>query len=140
MFTTLCLAFAALTASAEPVAPSEAALKAAADYSKSQNGQTCVVLFDGKVVFEQYDNGGAAGKVQMLASGSKSFVGLAAVAAVQDKLLNLDNPVSESIVDWKGDPEKANITYRQLLTLTSGLTAGEAKGAGSFPGTGGGGT
>jgi len=119
------IALAAFATSADPAAPPDAALKAAADYSKAQKGQTCVVMFDGKVVFEQYDAGGAADKVQMLASGSKSFVGLAAVAAVQDKLLNLDDPVSESITEWKDDPKKAKITYRQLLTLTSGLTPGE---------------
>lgn len=111
--------------SAEPVAPSQKALAAAADYSMAQRGQTCVVMFDGKVVFERYDNGGAADKSQMLASGSKSFVGLAAVAAVHDKVLQLDNPASEAIAEWKSDPQKAKITYRQLLTLTSGLTAGE---------------
>lgn len=121
----LCLALASLTTSADPSAPPDAAMKAAADYSKAQKGQTCVVMFDGKVVFERYDDGGAADKVQMLASGSKSFVGLAAIAAVQDKVLNLDDLVSESITEWKDDPKKAKITYRHLLTLTSGLTAGE---------------
>lgn len=105
--------------------PSAAALKAATEYSMDQKGQTFVVLFDGKVIHEKYENGGAADKVQMLASGSKSFVGLAAVAAVQDKLLKLDDPVCESLTDLKDDPNKAKITYRQLLTLTSGLTAGE---------------
>jgi CubicO group peptidase (beta-lactamase class C family) len=91
------------------------------------------MMFDGKVVFERYDNGGAADRVQMLASGSKSFVGLAAIAAVQDKLLKLDDPVAESITEWKDDPKKAKITYRQLLTLTSGLTAGERGHAAKAP-------
>ncbi len=116
---------AAPTPPADVSAPPAAAMKAAADYSKAQNGQTCVVMFDGKVVFERYDNGGAADKAQMLASGSKSFVGLAAVAAVQDKVLNLDDPASDGITEWKNDPDKAKITYRQLLTMTSGLTPGE---------------
>lgn len=110
---------------APPSAPAESAMTAAADYSKAERGQTCVVMFDGKVVFERYDSGGAADKVQMLASGSKSFVGLAAVAAVQDGVLKLDDPASGAITEWKDDPKKAKITYRQLLTLTSGLTAGE---------------
>jgi CubicO group peptidase (beta-lactamase class C family) len=125
MYLAFCLALASFIPSAAPSAPPEMAMKAAADYSKTQNGQTVVVMFDGKVVFERYDNGGAADKVQMLASGSKSFVGLAAVAAVQDKVLNLDDPASESITEWKDDPIKAKITYRQLLTLTSGLMPGE---------------
>ncbi len=114
-----------LLAAPAPSPPSAAAMASAADYSKSQRGQTCVVMFDGKIVFERYDNGGAADKLQMLASGSKSFVGLAAIAAVKDKLIRLDDPASTSLAEWKGDPKKATITYRQLLTLTSGLTSGE---------------
>ena len=106
-------------------APAEDWMRSAADYSKSQRGQTMVVLFDGKIVFERYDIGGAVDKVQMLASGSKSFVGLAAVAAVQDKVINLDDPACESISEWKNDAQKAKITCRQLLTLTSGLTPSE---------------
>ena len=125
MTAAFCLVLVSFAVSAGPSAPPETAMKAAADYSKSQKGQTCVVMFDGKVVFERYDDGGAADKVQMLASGSKSFVGLAAVAAVEDKVLNLDDLVCESITEWKDDSKKAKITYRQLLTLTSGLTAGE---------------
>jgi len=123
----LCLFFAlaALTPSAAPSAPPQAAMKAAADYSKAHNGQTCLVMFDGKIVFERYDNGGAADKVQMLASGSKSFVGVAAVAAVQDQIIRLDDPVCEALTEWKDDPKKAKITYRQLLTMTSGLMPGE---------------
>src|SRR3954454_4243396 len=78
-------------------APPEAAMKAAADYSESHRGLSMLVLFDGKVVFERYGRGGAADKVQMLASGSKSFVGVAAVAAVQDGLIKLDDPASASI-------------------------------------------
>ena len=107
------------------IAPPEDWMKSAADYSKTQRGQTMVVVFDGQIVFERYDNGGARDKVQMLASGSKSFVGVAAAAAMQDKVIRLDDPVCESITEWKADPKKANITYRQLLTLTSGLTPGE---------------
>ena len=75
-----------------PRAPAVEAMKAAAEYSKSQTGQTMVVMFDGKVIFEQYDNGGAMEKPHSLASGAKCFVGPAAVAAVQDGLIKLDNP------------------------------------------------
>ena len=115
----------ALTCGGDPIPPSEAAMKAAADYSKAHQGQTCLVMFDGKVVLERYDNGGAADRVQMLASGSKSFVGVAAIAAVQDKIIRLDDPACEAITEWKEDSTKSKITYRQLLTLTSGLTPGE---------------
>jgi CubicO group peptidase (beta-lactamase class C family) len=124
LLTTLLLApLAALHAAALPEqtgwegAPAEEWMTTAADYSTSQRGQTMVVMVDGQIVFERCDNGGAVDKVQMLASGSKSFVGVAAAAAVQDQLIKLDDPVGESITEWKADPQKAGITYRQLLTL-----------------------
>ncbi len=121
----LFLACVTLTPWAALSAPSAAALKAAADYSQAHGGQAFLVMFDGRIVFERYDNGGAVDKRQMLASGSKSFVGVAAVAAVQDRIIRLDDPVCEAITEWKNDPKKAKITYRQLLTMTSGLTPGE---------------
>lgn len=105
--------------------PADSAMAAAADCSRAKRGRSVVVMFEGKVIFEQYDNGGTADQPQILASGSKSFVGLAAVAAVQDKLLSLDDSACEAVTEWKGDPKKATITYRQLLTLTSGLAASE---------------
>ena len=108
-----------------PPAPTPASLERAADYSAGHRGQAVVVLYDGGRVFERYDNGGGMNRLQMLASGSKSFLGVAAAAAVRDGLLTLDDPVSGVLTAWKRDPEKARITYRQLLTLTSGLKASE---------------
>ena len=105
-------------------APERAAMEAAWDYSKSCRGQTMVVLYDGKPVFERYASGGSPGTLQMLASGSKSFVGIAAIAAVEDGLLRLDDLACESLTEWKSDPQKSKITYRHLLTLTSGLEPG----------------
>jgi CubicO group peptidase (beta-lactamase class C family) len=93
-----------------------------------------VVLLDGKIVFESYANGGAKDRAQMLASGTKSFVGVAAVAAVEDGIIKLDDPACESLTEWKTDPVKSQITYRQLLTLTSGLTPGERGSAIRSPG------
>ncbi len=105
------------------VAPTKASLDIAAAYSESHRGQSLIVMFDGAIIFEQYANGGSAQRLQMLASGSKSFVGIAAAAVVEDGILKLDDPVFKSIPEWKDDPAKRLITYRQLLTLTSGLKA-----------------
>jgi CubicO group peptidase (beta-lactamase class C family) len=116
-----------------PAAPTEANSAAAADYSKQYRGQATVVLFDGKTVFERYDNGGSATRFQMLASGSKSFLGVIAMVAVQEGLIGLDDPVAKHLRDWQDSPTKAQITYRQLLTLTSGLTPGERGSATTAP-------
>lgn len=105
--------------------PNETTLEMASEYNKQVGGQSMVVMHQGKVIFEEYDNGGSANEKHLLASGSKSFVGLTAIAAVEDEFIRLDDPVSNSITEWKTDPEKSKITYRQLLSFTSGLTSSE---------------
>ncbi|GMV36444.1 MAG: hypothetical protein AMXMBFR61_09520 [Fimbriimonadales bacterium] len=105
-------------------APERAAMEAAWEYSRSRGGQTMVVLHNGNRVFERYAAGGSEKRLQMLASGSKSFVGIAAIAAVEDGLIRLDDYARESLTEWKKDRQKSKITYRQLLTMTSGLDPG----------------
>ncbi len=114
-------------------APDAANMEAAQRYSEANGGQAMVVMCDGKIIFQGYANGGAADRIQMLASGSKSFIGVAAVAAVEDRILRLDDAACEALTEWKDDPKKSRITYRQLLTLTSGLTPGERGAAVTAP-------
>jgi polyhydroxybutyrate depolymerase len=95
-------------------------------YSEAHGGQAMLVMREGKVIFEGYGNGGGAERRQTLASGAKSFTGVLAAAAVEDGFIKLDAAACESLTEWKSDPVKSRITYRQLLTLTSGLTPGEA--------------
>ena len=96
----------------------------AADYSAQYRGLSLLVMKDGKVVFEQYHNNHTADTPHMLASGTKSFSGIMVVAAMEDGLLKLDERVSDTITEWKADPQKSKITIRQLLSLTSGLDVG----------------
>lgn len=96
----------------------------AADYSKDNRGLSVLVIKGETVVFEQYDNGHSAELPHMLASGTKSFVGVMAVAAIEDKLLKLDERVSDTITEWKQDARKSKITINQLLHLISGIGGG----------------
>lgn len=98
----------------------------AADYSKNFRGLSVLVVKGERVVFEEYQNGFAANEAHQLASGTKSFAGVAAAAAVEDKLLKFDEKVGDTITEWKADARKLKITVRQLLTLTSGLDTGES--------------
>jgi CubicO group peptidase (beta-lactamase class C family) len=99
--------------------------KLAAAYSAAHKGISCLVMVDGKTVFEDYPNGGKAGRAHELASGTKSFAGVLAVAAATDGLLNLDERAAATLPEWKGDPRKSRVTLRQILSLTSGLPGGE---------------
>lgn len=107
-------------------APTNAQFRAAAAYAARTDGQAVLVMHRGAVVHEQYMNGGNASARVMLASGSKSFVGVATIAAVADGLFRLDDPVSRYLSEWKDDPRKSRVTIRQLLSLESGVSAGVA--------------
>src|SRR5262245_3908707 len=93
----------------------------AAKYSESRRGSAILVIQNGRTIFEHYANGGAANRRWPIFSGTKSIWGIAALAAVQQGLFKLDDPVSDTITEWKNDPRKSQITIRQLLSQTDGI-------------------
>jgi CubicO group peptidase (beta-lactamase class C family) len=80
-----------------------------------------LVIQNGRMIFEHYANGGSASGRWPIFSGTKSFWGIAALAAVRDGLFKLDDFVSDTITEWKSDPRKSRITIRQLLNQTDGI-------------------
>src|SRR5437763_120614 len=102
------------TVVASPVNPN--AIRAAAAYSRSAGGTSFLVLQDGQPLLEQ-----SAGEPRKIYSGTKAFWGLAALAAADDGLLNLDERVAETIPAWKADSRKARVTIRELLDFSCGL-------------------
>ena len=80
-----------------------------------------LVMQNGRTIFEHYANDGSANRRWPIFSGTKSFWGIAALAAVQEGLFRLDDPVSDTITEWKSDPRKSQITIRQLLSQTDGI-------------------
>jgi CubicO group peptidase (beta-lactamase class C family) len=101
--------------------------EAASAYSLAEDGDFMLVLRDGEVLFEAGRAGMTSTTPHLLASGTKSFCGIAAAIAVDDGLLSLDERVSDTIHEWKADPRKAAVTVRQLLSLASGLESLSAK-------------
>lgn len=102
-------------------APTAEAIAKAIAYSESKSGRAVLVMKDGVVIAEQYAKGWSADRPHALASGTKSFSGVTAAAAVTDGLVTLDELVSDTITEWKKDPRASRITVRELLNLTSGL-------------------
>jgi CubicO group peptidase (beta-lactamase class C family) len=92
-----------------------------ARYSESKRGVSILVMQNGRTIFEQYANGGSASGRWPIFSGTKSFWGIAALAAAHDGLFRLDDLVSDTITEWKNDPRKSRITIRQLLSQTDGI-------------------
>ena len=93
-----------------------ATVRAAAAYSASRGGKSFLAIQHGKTLFEQ-----SAREPRKIYSGTKAFWGLTALAAAEDGLLRLDEPVSATIPAWRNDPRKAQVTIRQLLDFSCGL-------------------
>lgn len=109
----------ALGVEAAELQPADAAR--AASYSEKRRGVSLLVMQNGRAVFERYANGGAAEKKWPIFSGTKSFWGVAALAAVHEGLLTFDEPVANTITEWKRDGRKARVTVRELLQATDGI-------------------
>jgi CubicO group peptidase (beta-lactamase class C family) len=114
------------TSDAPSADPSRAAhLKLAAHYSAARQGISLLVMLDGKVVFEDYPSGGRADRAHELASGTKSFCGVLAAAAIADgHFASWDEKLVLTLPEWQGDPRRSQLTLRHLLSLTSGIPGG----------------
>ena len=116
------LAAIATPAAAQPAGGNDPACRAAIAFSAERQGAAVLALKDGKPICEGYSGAGAADRAMEIWSGTKSFSGLMLAAAVQDKLITgLDEPVAKTLPEWAADPQKAKVTLRQLLSLTSGV-------------------
>lgn len=113
----------ALSGVVESAELAAANLRAAADYSAARKGKALLVIQHGGTLWEDYPNGRAAAEEHKIYSGTKAFWNLAALAAVQDGILTLDERAAATITEWRSDAGKARITIRQLLDFTSGLDA-----------------
>jgi CubicO group peptidase (beta-lactamase class C family) len=109
-----------IVAGAAVLAPvhAEADCAAAIAYSDAHGGAAVLAIVDGRTTCRSPQGEESAYE---LASGTKSVVGLAAAAAVQDGLLTLDEKVSGTLTEWRDDPLKRDATVRQLLSMTAGL-------------------
>src|SRR5437867_2856321 len=113
------LTFATSPSILAEIRPSDCAR--AAQYSERRRGVSMLVIQNGRTVFEHYANGGSATGRWPIFSGTKSFWGIAALAAVRDGFFKLDDPVSDTIAEWKSDSRKSQSTIRQLLNQTDGI-------------------
>lgn len=87
-------------------------------YSNAHRGLSVLALQNGEVVCS---SGGMSVETPYeLWSGTKSFVGVMAAAAVQDGLLTLDEFAADTLTEWAGDPVKSHVTLRQILWMVEG--------------------
>ena len=106
-----------------PAAITEENFKRAADYSAAHQGRAVLVMVDGKIVFERYDNGFSEKTATHLHSATKGFWGPVVAAMIEDGMIDsFDELASKTLAEWKDQPRKGRITLRHLLTLSAGLT------------------
>jgi len=83
-------------------------------------GSTCLVVAkDGKLVEEDYYNGGAADTPQEVWSATKSYSSTLVGIAQDEGLLSIDDLATEYIPEWEGTPSE-DITVRNLIANDSG--------------------
>lgn len=92
-------------------------------YATRHTLHALVVSRGGAIVHEEYANGYHADRAHALYSGTKSFWGVAAVAAESDGIVALDERVGETFPAWD-EGIRERVTLRMLLQLTSGIGFG----------------
>jgi CubicO group peptidase (beta-lactamase class C family) len=109
-------------ASIPGAAPTVESFKRASDYSARNGGRAVLVLVDGRIVFERYDNGFGPETATHLHSATKGFWGPVIAAMIEDGMIeSFDELAAETLTEWKDHPRKGRITLRHLLTLSAGL-------------------
>ena len=93
-------------------------------YVTKHGGQVLLVERGGTRECSDYAEGWDEDRAHALYSGTKSFWGVLAVAARDDGLLALDEPVADTIGAWREEAGKRKVTLRMLLALTSGFGFG----------------
>ncbi|HSI12002.1 MAG TPA: serine hydrolase domain-containing protein, partial [Chthoniobacter sp.] len=98
-------------------------LHAAAQYSAAHSGLSFLAMKNGRVIYENYPNGHGANEAHKIYSGTKGFWILAALKAVEEGIIDLDDRVANTLPEWNVDGGKGRVTLRQLLSFSSGLDA-----------------
>ena len=93
-------------------------------YLEEKNTKGFIILYNGKIVLEEYFNGHSNSKVWYWASAGKTLTATTIGIAEEQGFLNTENKVSDYLgTGWtSASIEKENlITCKHLLSMTSGL-------------------
>lgn len=102
-------------------------LQSLLDYLEEKNTKSFMILYDGKIVVEQYFDNHTATSPWYWASAGKTLTTALSGIAQEEGLINIDNKVSDYLgTGWTSTSlEKENlITCKHLLSMNSGLDDG----------------
>ena len=94
------------------------------DYLRSKNTKSFIILVDGRIVMENYFNGHSATSNWYWASAGKTLTSMLTGIAQQEKLININDPVSKYLGNgWTSAPllKENLISCKNLLNMTSGI-------------------
>ena len=101
-------------------------LNAMKDTLANHKTTSILVIRNDKVILEWYAPGWNSKKQHGTASLAKALVGgMSLVLALNDGKMQVDDPASKYIPEWKNDPLKSRITIRELATHSSGIEDAE---------------
>jgi DNA-directed RNA polymerase subunit alpha len=90
----------------------------AARYSAQHGERALLIWQNGRLRLERYSAGGSRDKTENVYSITKSLCALGTFSAIGRNVLELDEPVSLTLTEWRSDPRKRRITVRDLLNST----------------------
>ncbi len=96
----------------------------AAAYSAERDGAAFIVVRNGVVLAEDYPSS-QPDERRPIGEGTRALALLLVASLVEDRLLNLDEPVALTLGDWGAHPMKAIISIRQLISGASGIAFGD---------------
>ena len=106
-----------------------AKLDALRDQLVAHKTKIFLLVHDDRIIYEWYGPEQSATKPHYTASMAKALVGGTSVAvALSDGRFTLDTPASKFVPQWRNDPVKSKITFRQLGSHTSGIDDAEEDG------------
>src|ERR1043166_3930677 len=95
----------------------------------AHKSSSLLIIRHDKIIYEWYAPGSDAAKPHGTASLAKALVGGVSVAVgLTDGRLALDDRAARFVAEWREDPQKSQITIRQLGSHASGLADAEETG------------
>ena len=99
----------------------KSALEQAQNYSNSNGGLAMLVVQDGNLIFENYaEQASVQARTESLSMMKTVTAVMVGIAIERGVINSADESIGNHLVEWKDDP-RGQITFRQLLTMSSGL-------------------
>ena len=99
----------------------QSAIEQAQAYSDSQHGLALIIIRDGSIIYEnRAENVSIKTRTESFSMMKTVTALMTGIAIDKGIIKSVDDPVGDYLLPWRDDP-RGQITFRQLLTMSSGL-------------------